>query len=165
MSKTSSTVIAFLVAALGLYLLSLVFWSRFKHENFSAECSQGADIAKVDLVGTFAGFSNERGVPYFLRVQVFDGGKMQLEHPVLVEAKSRNTVSLAHIERRQLERASEGEAPTIWYAPKLDADYVEHQFEATLVSPAGDTRKLTCILTPDPKVEWRSPVWDALMSA
>lgn len=89
MTKTTSTLIAFVVTALALYLLSLVFWTRIKHEDFSAECSEGADIAKVDLVGTFAGFSNERGAPHFLWMQVFDGDTMRLEHPVLVEVESR----------------------------------------------------------------------------
>lgn len=164
MSKTTSTLIAFVLAALALYLLSLVFWSRFKHEDFASECSQGADIAKVELVGRFTGFSNERGPPYFMRIPVLDGGKLRLEHPVLVKADGRHPVALTALERREIEGASVGEVVTVWYAANVDVDYVDHQFEARLVSPAGDTRKLACTLKARPMVEWRSPVWDALMS-
>jgi hypothetical protein len=162
MSKTTSMTIAVVLAALALYLLSLVFWTRFKHEDFSGECSQGGDLAKVELVGTLPGFAVERGAPYFLRLQVFDGGKMRLAHPVLVEATSRHPVRLQHLKRTELEGANLGDVFTVWYAPDLEVDYVDHNFEATLISPAGETRKLACILKPHPTVEWTSPIWEAL---
>lgn len=164
MSKTTSTLIAFVVAALALYLLSLVFWSRFKHDDFASECSQGADIARVELVGGYTGLSGERGSPYYLRIPVFDGGTMRLEHPVLVEADDRHPVALTAIKRGEIEGVSVGEVVTVWYTPDLDLDYVDHQFEARLVSPEGGTRKIACTLKAHPMVEWRSPVWDALMS-
>ena len=160
--------LAFLVvvAVLGtVWLVDLLLLSHHRHHDYTGDCGPSAGDIRVELIGGYEGFSNERGAPYYLRLVLRGDDVRVLARPRLVSSGTEKSLELQTMARGEISGAYKGEIPTIWLAQDLWIAYERHVFAGTLKSAAGrPALTLVCRLEPKPTEEWSVPVLDMLMS-
>lgn len=163
MRRSVAVGLGLVATAVVVYLLSLIFYTRYEHHDYAGDCAVPSGIADVQLVGGFERRMNERGSPFNLRIELDGDDKRRVKNAKLTSLADGKTHAVDSLSFAEVSGQYVGERPNVWLATDLDLPYEDYRLSFELTSnDQAQAQGVECTIARTPAVEWTSPIWDAI---